>query len=343
MVSYSSWNGTKMSVNKYLLPDVLKTELGFKGFLVSDWDATSTDQLGGTPANNIKNAINAGLDMIMMSDNYATFITNLKNLVINGDISQARIDDAVTRILKVKYELGLFDSALSNRDYTLTIGSSAHQAIARQCVRESLVLLKNANNNTLPLSKTVSKIFVAGKNADDLGNQCGGWTITWQGASGNITTGTTILQGIKNAVSSSTTVTYNKTATGVSSAYNVGIVVVGETPYAEGAGDSADLSLDSDDIAAITKVKNTGIPTVVIVVSGRPLIIDTTTLAKCDALVAAWLPGTEGEGVADLLFGDVKFSGKLSFSWPANMSQVGVHTGDTGYSPLYILGSGLTD
>jgi beta-glucosidase len=343
MVSYSSWNGTKMSVNKHLLTDVLKTDLGFKGFLVSDWDAISTNQLGGTPADNIKNAINAGLDMIMMSNNYATFITNLKYLVNNGDITQARIDDAVSRILKVKYEMGLFDSALSNRDYTLTVGSDAHRAIARKCVRESLVLLKNAGTPaTLPLSKSVSKIFVAGKNADDLGNQCGGWTITWQGDSGNITTGTTILQGIKNAVSSGTTVTYDKTATGVSSAYNLGIVVVGETPYAEGSGDSADLALSDEDKAAIDAVKAANIPTVVILVSGRPLIIDTATLDKCDALVAAWLPGTEGGGVADVLFNDYNFSGKLSFSWPKSMGQIPINVGDSGIDPLFAYGFGLT-
>ena len=336
MVSYSSFNGTKMSANEHLLTEVLKNELGFKGILVSDWDAIN--QLSGPPSQQIKTAINAGLDMVMMSTNYISFLTNLKTLVQNGDIAQSRIDDAVRRILKVKYEAGLFDQALADRTFTLTVGSSEHREIARTCVQESLVLLRNSPSlsSTLPLNVSLPKIFVAGKNADDIGNQCGGWTISWQGSSGATTTGTTILQAIKDAVDPSTIVTYNKTGTGATG-YNIGIVVIGETPYAEGAGDKADLTIDNDDITAIDNVKNAGVPTVVIVVSGRPLVIPTATLSHCDSLIAAWLPGTEGEGVADLLFGvdNTKFSGKLSFTWPA----------DNNLTPLnpFILGYGLTD
>ncbi|MDD5492154.1 MAG: glycoside hydrolase family 3 protein, partial [bacterium] len=337
MVSYSSWNGIKMHRSQYLLTDVLKNELGFKGFIVSDWDAIN--QLTGPLSNQIATSVNAGLDMIMMSGGYTTFITTLKELVQQGIISESRIDDAVRRILKVKYELGLFDNYFEDRNYLSGIGSSAHRDIARQCVRESLVLLKN-NLSRLPLSKNLTKIIVAGKNADDIGNQCGGWTITWQGDSGAITTGTTILQGIKNTVSATTTVTYSQDGTGAAGA-DVGIVVIGETPYAEGVGDSADLALSATDIAAVNNVKSAGVPVIVVLVSGRPMILD-TVLDNADAFVAAWLPGTEGQGVADVLFGDYYFKGKLSFSWPKSINQLPLNYGAAGYDPLFTYGYGLS-
>lgn len=337
MASFSSWNGVKMHASKYLLTDVLKNELGFKGFIVSDWDAIN--QLNGPLSNQIATSINAGIDMVMLSGNYLAFIDTLKDLVRQGTISQSRIDDAVRRILKIKYEAGLFDNAFEDRTYLAGIGSSIHREVARQCVRESLVLLKN-NNKTLPLSKTLNKIIVAGENADDIGNQCGGWTISWQGTSGATTIGTTILQGIKNTVSANTIVTYSKDGTGATGA-DIGIVVIGETPYAEGPGDSVTLALDSADITAVNNVKNAGIPVVAVLVSGRPLILD-SMLENTDAFVAAWLPGTEGQGVAEVLFGDYNFKGKLSHSWPKNINQLPLNYGDSNYDPLFSYGYGLT-
>jgi beta-glucosidase len=207
-------------------------------------------------------------------------------------------------------------------------------------VRESLVLLKN-DRKTLPLSKKLGRIHVGGKSADDIGNQCGGWTIDWQGKTGDVTPGgTTILKAIQSAVSPSTKVTFSKDGSGAAGA-DVGVVVVGETPYAEMMGDRDDLTLAKEDVAAIENMKSAGIPVVVIVVSGRPLIID-KVLDKCDGLIAAWLPGTEGEGVADVLFGDYKPTGKLSRTWPRSMSQVPINLGDKNYDPLFKYGFGLT-
>ncbi len=333
MVSFSSWNGQKMHGHKYLLTGVLKGELGFKGFLVSDW--AGIDQLPGDYTNDVEVAINAGLDMIMVPQRYREFISTTKSLVTQGKIPMSRIDDAVRRILKVKIEMGLFERPYTDRALTASIGSAEHRQVARECVRQSVVLLKN-EPNTLPLSKTLSRIHVAGKNADDLGNQCGGWTISWQGSSGNITTGTTILQAIKNAVSSNTTVTYSRNGSGATGA-DVGIVVIGERPYAEGAGDRADLRLDNDDVQAVKTVSDAGISTVTILISGRPLQI-AGQLDLSDAFLAAWLPGTEGDGVADVLFGDYAPTGKLSHSWPRAMSQIPINWGDAVYDPLFPFG-----
>lgn len=337
MVSYSSINGQKMHGSKYWITDVLKEELGFKGFVVSDWQGI--DQLPGDYKSDIQNSINAGIDMVMVPNNYKDFIQYLKELVNENRVSIERIDDAVRRILTVKFELGLFEKQFTNRSFTSTVGSSANREIARKCVRESLVLLKN-QNNFLPLSKSINHILVAGKNGLDIGNQCGGWTISWQGSSGDITTGTTVYQGIKNAVPSSTTVSYSFNGSSTQGA-DVAIVVVGETPYAEGNGDRNDLSLSSEDITTINNIKNAGIPYVIILISGRPIII-TNELAECDAFIAAWLPGTEGQGIADVLFGDYNFTGKLSHSWPRNMNQIPINSDDAIYDPLFPYGYGLT-
>lgn len=337
MVSYSSINGQKMHGSKYWITDVLKDELGFKGFVVSDWQGI--DQLPGDYKSDIQNSINAGIDMVMVPNNYKDFIQYLIELVNENRVSIERIDDAVRRILTVKFELGLFERPFTNRSFTSTVGSSANREIARKCVRESLVLLKN-QNNFLPLSKSINHILVAGKNGLDIGNQCGGWTISWQGSSGDITTGTTVYQGIKNAVPSSTTVSYSFNGSSTQGA-DVAIVVVGETPYAEGNGDRNDLSLSSEDITTINNIKNAGIPYVIILISGRPMII-TNELAECDAFIAAWLPGTEGQGIADVLFGDYNFTGKLSHSWPRNMNQIPINSGDANYDPLFPYGFGLT-
>jgi beta-glucosidase len=340
MPSYSSWNGARLSGHKYLLTDVLKGELGFEGFVISDYNAI--DALSGDYRNKIKLAANAGMDMFMVPQKYKELYADLKDLAEKGEVPMARIDDAVLRILRVKYALGLFDegrSPLADRKLHERFGSAEHRALARRAVRESLVLLKN-ERRALPLSKAARRILVAGKNADDLGNQCGGWTITWQGKSGTPTTGTTILAALRSAAGKGTEVSYTKDGSGVPGA-DAAVVVVGETPYAEMLGDREDLGLAREDLEAIANVKKAGIPLVVVVVSGRPLILG-DGLDMADAVVAAWLPGTEGAGVADVLFGDYRPTGKLSFSWPRSMGQIPIHIGDAKYSPQFPFGFGLT-
>jgi len=336
MISYNSWNGQKIHGDKYLMTDLLKNELGFEGFLISDYNAI--DQLPGNYKSQIAQSINAGLDMVMVPDKYREFVKLLTELVNEGTVPMPRIDDAVSRILRVKFEMGLFEHPYTDKALTATVGSETHRAVARKAVRESLVLLKN-DNNLLPLSKTTSRIHVAGKNADDIGNQCGGWTISWQGTSGDITPGTTILEGIRE-VASDAEVTYSRDGTGAEGA-DVGIIVIGEKPYAEFQGDRTSLALDDDDIQAIQHVKDAGIPIVVVLVSGRPMIV-TDQIDNWDAFVAAWLPGTEGAGVADVLFGDYNFNGKLPHTWPRSMEQIPVNEGDGKTNPLFPYGFGLT-
>lgn len=340
MPSYSSWNGQRMSGHKYLVTDVLKGELGFEGFLISDYNAI--DALPGDYRNKIKLSANAGMDMFMVPKKYKELYTDLKDLAEKGEVPTSRIDDAVLRILRVKFALGLFDqgrSQLADRKLHERFGSPDHRALARRAVRESLVLLKN-DRRVLPLSKSAKRIVVAGKNADDLGNQCGGWTITWQGKSGEPTKGTTILAALRSTAGKGTEIAYAKDGSGAAGA-DAGVVVVGETPYAEMLGDREDLGLAKEDLDAIANVKKAGIPLVVVVVSGRPLILG-DGLDMADALVAAWLPGTEGAGVADVLFGDYKPTGKLSFSWPRSMGQIPINVGDAKYNPQFPFGFGLT-
>jgi len=341
MPSYSSWNGVKCSGNERLLTEILKQEMGFEGFLISDYNAL--DELPGDYKAQVAQSIDAGMDMVMVPERYEEFFVTLKQDVSEGKVPMSRIDDAVTRILRVKFAMGLIDtnrSHLADRKLWKTFGSPDHRQVARECVRQSIVLLKN-DNKTLPLSKQVARIHVGGKSADDLGNQCGGWTITWQGQSGEVTPGgTTILAAIRGAVSGITKVTYSKDGSGAEGA-SVGVVVVGETPYAEMQGDRADLTLAPEDMRVIYNVKRTGIPVVVILLSGRPMILE-DALVQADAFLAAWLPGTEGEGVADVLFGDYKPTGKLSFSWPRSMAQITIHKGDPNYNPLFPYGFGLT-
>lgn len=337
MVSFSSWNGAKMHANRYLITDVLKGELGFSGLVVTDWAATN--QLPGNYATQIESAVNAGIDMIMEPYQHEECVATLKAAASAGRISMTRVDDAVRRILRQKQKLGLFEAPLTDRSLLPQVGSAAHRAVARDAVRQSLVLLKN-EAATLPLAKASARIHVSGKNADDLGSQCGGWTITWQGGTGTITTGTSILQAIRATVATGTTVTYSRDGSGAAGA-TAAIVVVGETPYAEGQGDRSDLSLDAEDVAAIERAASTGTPTVVVLVSGRPMILG-DSLTRADALVAAWLPGTEGQGVADVLFGDYRPTGRLSHTWPRSMSQIPINVGDENYDPLFPYGFGLS-
>lgn len=341
MPSFSSWNGVKCSGSKRLLTEILKQELGFEGFLISDYNAI--DQVTEDYKTAIMISINAGMDMVMVPSKYREFFNYLKELVNEGRVPMSRIDDAVTRILRVKFAMGLMDkdcSGLADRSLHKTFGSDEHRQVAREAVRQSLVLLKN-EGKVLPISKQVTHIHVGGKNADDLGNQCGGWTITWQGRSGNVTTGgTTILSAIKNTVSKNTQVTSSNDGTGAAGA-DIGVVVIGERPYAERRGDSTDLSPPKEDVEAVNNMKKAGIPVVVILISGRPMVIN-DVLDQADAFIAAWLPGTEGQGVADVLFGDYKPTGKLSFTWPRSMSQIPVNIGDHNYDPLFKYGYGLT-
>jgi beta-glucosidase len=341
MPSYSSWNGVKVSGNKHLLTEILKQELGFQGFLISDYNAI--DQVDRDYKKAIGISINAGMDMAMVPGKYKEFIADLKQLVDEGTVPMSRIDDAVTRILRVKFAMGLMDqsrSQLADRGLHKTFGSAEHRQVAREAVRQSLVLLKN-RNQVLPMKKTAARIHVGGKSADDIGNQCGGWTIDWQGKSGDVTPGgTTVLAAIRQAVAKGTKVTFSKDGTGAAGA-TVGVVVIGERPYAEGNGDRVDLALDREDVDAVANMKAAGIPVVVILFSGRPMILG-GVLEKADAVVAAWLPGTEGEGIADVLFGDFRPTGKLSYAWPRSMAQVAKHPGDNGYDPLFAFGYGLS-
>jgi beta-glucosidase len=347
MVSYSSWNGQKMHGNKYLLTDVLKKELGFEGFLVSDWAAI--DQIDPDYKSAVEKSINAGLDMAMIpngpgqKNNYLDFINHTRQLVAEGKIPLSRIDDAVRRILRVKIQMGVFEHPFGDPKLLAEVGSAAHRKVARECVRESVVLLKN-DRKTLPLSRKLQNLAVVGAAADDLGVQCGGWTVTWQGKSGTVMSGgTTLLAAIRKTVSSDTRVTYSASGDEIAGADAV-VVVVGELPYAEMKGDRADLRLAPADAALIQKVKQAGKPTVTILLSGRPLVLG-SALDASDAFLAAWLPGTEGQGVADVLFGEAKPKGKLPRTWPRNNDQLGLTVNSIAASlgePQFPFGYGLS-
>ena len=335
MPSFSSWNGEKLHGHEYLLSDVLRTELGFDGFIISDW--AGIDQLPGDYASDVRDAINAGIDMVMVPDDYPRFIDTLRGEIEADNIPLERIDEAVTRILEAKFALGLFEQPFADRGAIDDIGSAAHREVARQAVRESLVLLEN--DGVLPLPKEDVDILVAGGNAHDIGNQSGGWTITWQGQSGDITPGTTILEAIEATAGPNTSVTFDEQASGELGA-DLGVVVVGEQPYAEGQGDDLLLRLSDRDLETAEAVCS-AMPCVVVLVSGRPMII-TDLLPTTNAFVAAWLPGTEGQGVADVLFGDADFSGTLPMSWPREVQQLPINVGDAEYDPLFPYGYGLT-
>ncbi len=341
MPSYSSWNGEKCSGSHRLLTEILKGEMGFEGFLISDYNAI--DQLDPDFRKAVAKSMNAGMDMAMAPKRYAEFHQTLVELVNEGTVPMERINDAVRRILRVKAAMGLLDntrSPLADPAYTAAFGSEEHRKVARRAVAQSMVLLKNTNG-VLPLNKAAARIHVAGKNANDLGNQCGGWTIDWQGKSGEVTTGgTTILEAIRKAVAPQTTVTTSLDGTGAAGA-DVAVVVIGETPYAEMQGDRESLALSAEDIAAVANAKKAGVPVVVVLVSGRPLLLD-GVMDLADSVVAAWLPGTEGDGVTDVLFGDAKPSGKLSFSWPADATQIPVTMHTPGKTPRFPVGFGLT-
>lgn len=351
MVHLGSINNVPTHSDYHLITEVLKGECGFSGIVVSDWNGIN--RLDSDYSTAVKIGINAGIDICMEPDYWKSkdFIGTVKNLVNQGQISQARIDDAVSRILRVKFEAGLFDNPYTNRSLLSdgTLGGTDHRAIAREAVRKSATLLKN-ENHILPLSKS-AKIFVAGVKANNIGYQCGGWTISWQGdTAAYYTQGTTILDGIKSAVTNPSNVTYSTTGTGAAG-HDVAIVVVGENPYAEMFGDVGsgqplpNLDLNSGwpeaDQNVLDTVKASGVPTIVIMLSGRPMNI-VNRLSDWKAFIAAWLPGTEGNGLADVLFGDYDFTGKLAVTWPSNFdSGIKVNRGDSNYYPLFPFGYGL--
>jgi len=365
MPSYSSvdftddgvGNPVKMHAQRELITGVLKGKMGFDGFVITDYNGIHQIPDPAQPTNQdltpykVRTGVNAGSDMFMEPNSAPQFESLLLDEVNAGNVSKRRINDAVRRILTKKFELGLFEHPFVDRSHIGDIGSAAHRKVARQAVAESQVLLKN-RDRALPLDKKAS-VYVAGSNADDIGNQAGGWTIQWQGQSGDIIPGTTILQGIQQA--SHGNVTYSKDASAPVGDAKVGVVVVGETPYAEGFGDvggpqwsdngvprpAKTMTLSAADKAAIDTVC-TAVPTCVVsVVSGRPLVIDPAQLAEIDGLVASWLPGSEGAGVADVLFGKRAFTGKLSFSWPRTLAQEPINVGDASYDPLFAYGFGL--
>jgi beta-glucosidase len=336
MVSYSMWNGQHMHGNKHMITEVLKGELGFQGFVVTDWQAI--DRMApGDYGRAIEIALDAGIDMVMVPNAYRDFITRLKALVGAGRVPQARIDDAVRRILKQKVRFKLWERPFTDRALTAEIGSPAHREVARDAVRKSLVVLKN-DKQALPLKKD-ARVHLCGLRADNMGVQCGGWSVGWRGRRGDITPGTTIRKAMEK-VAGSGRIDYSENAAGAEKA-DVVVAVVGEDPYAEGSGDRQKLELLPQDLALIDAAKRSGKPLVVVLISGRPLILG-DVLDSATAVVAAWLPGTEGDGVADVLYGAYKPTGKLSCSWPANMSQVPINVGDPRYAPLFPYGHGLS-
>uniref|UniRef100_J3LSU8 Beta-glucosidase n=1 Tax=Oryza brachyantha TaxID=4533 RepID=J3LSU8_ORYBR len=323
MISYSSWNGIKMHANHDLITRFLKDRLNFKGFTISDWEGIDriTTPAGANYSYSVQAGILAGIDMIMVPNNYQSFISILTSHVNNNIIPMSRIDDAVTRILRVKFTMGLFENPMPDSSMADQLGKKEHRDLAREAVRKSLVLLKNGKTSgkpLLPLSKKAPKILVAGSHADNLGYQCGGWTIEWQGDTGRITVGTTILDAVRAAVDPSTTVVFaeNPDAAFVKSGgFSYAVVVVGEHPYTETKGDSLNLTIPDPGPSTVTTV--------------------------CGAVPCATVL-IRGQGVADVLFGDYGFTGKLPRTWFKSVDQLPMNYGDAHYDPLFPLGFGLT-
>ncbi|KAI3721896.1 hypothetical protein L2E82_32915 [Cichorium intybus] len=348
MVSYSSLNGVKMHRNRQLITGFLKNTLKFSGFVISDFKGIDkmTYPSHANYTWSIQQSIRAGIDMIMVGYDYSEFIHGLTYLVNNKFIPMSRMDDAVRRILRVKFVMGLFENPFTDLSMAKYLGQQDHRELAREAVRKSLVLLKNGKSNDqpmLPLPKNSTKILVAGTHADNIGNQCGGWTIEWHGKSGNITKGTTILSAVKNAVEPTTEVVYveNPSADFIkSNNFSYAIVVTGEYPYSETVGDSQNLTIPEPGPTTVTNVCGS-VKCVVVLITGRPVVIE-PYVPSMDALVAAWLPGSEGQGVTDVLFGDYDFTGRLAHTWFKTVDQLPMNVGDSHYDPLYPFGYGLT-
>jgi len=317
MASYSSWNGIRMHAHGDLLTGLLKDTWQFPGFIVSDWEAI--DQLSDDPAQAVAIAINAGVDMSMVPYDGVKFIDTLVELVRSGVVPEARIDDAVRRILYTKARLGLLsEPAQMERPNLDVVGSPEHRALAREAAARTPVLLEN-RGNLLPLRGTSGPLLVAGVAADDIGLACGGWTITWMGEEGDITPGSTLVDGLREHHD----VRYEPAGQGEARA-EVGIVVLAEEPYAEGMGDRYDLDLREEHVALVRRVRERVDRLVVVLYSGRPLVLGPVA-ELADAIVAAWLPGSEAAGVADVLLGHVPFQAKLRFVWPASSDGLPVH------------------
>ena len=403
MISFNSWNGVKCHGSKFLINNLLKEELGFKGLVVTDW--AGIDEIPGDYKSDIITSINAGIDLVMVpgslygKNHYKTFIQLLKESVEEGSILVSRIDDAVRRILSVKYDLGLFKTPFSDPEHVKVFGSDSHRKIARAAVQMSMVLLKN-EKNVLPLKKNRG-ITVVGSGANNIGIQNGGWTVEWQGrmtpdflildknndgsikrsevlgyfkgiydekfdsrAAGGFFNsmdsnsngvvdkkefdkhkknspfqplGTTILEALQDQ--NRGLVIYDPLANKLPKENTI-VAVVGEHPYSEGYGDNPGIGLNSFDKAVLEKCYKSGNKIVVVIISGRPLMVE-DHIDKWDGLIAAWLPGMAGEGVADVLFGDYNPTGKLSYTWPRNIKQVPINIGDEDYDPLFPFDYGL--
>ena len=343
MASFSSWKGTKVHASAYLMTHVLKDEMGFAGFVVSDWAAI--DQITPDYYQAVVTSINAGVDMNMVPYDYRRFIDVMQRAVDAGDIELARIDDAVRRILRAKFALGLFEDAAGRPDLLAQYDAPAYRALSRSAVSQSVVLLQN-ENEALPLSPDIRTLFIAGEAADDIGIQSGGWTINWQGSTGATTPGTTIREALESGFGEDVRVVYNRFGrfdrfvddTGNPLMADAAVVVIGEAPYAEGAGDRPDLSLTEADLLLIERASAQAETLIVVMLTGRPLIIS-DHLDLADAWVAAWLPGTEGAGIADVLTGAHPFVGRLALTWPRDMAQVPLGASDA--APLFEPGWGI--
>jgi beta-glucosidase len=340
MASFSSINGEKIHGSKALLTDLLKHELGFDGVVVTDWEGI---RMGGLT---LRQGLEAGIDMFMLVESWREGLPEMIRLVEDGEVPVSRVDDAVTRILRMKVRLGLFDRPYGSPACDSVVGSPGHRALARQAVRESLVLLKN--DGVLPLAKK-QKVIVVGSHADNLAYQCGGWTKKWQGAHEDlyghaarpVAGATSIIDGIRNLIGEENVIDAGDDR--LSDGADTAIVVVGETPYAEGIGDRAAeaLVLDEAHRRLIRSYHEAGKTVVTVLVSGRPLLVN-EQIELSDAFVAAWLPGSEGQGIAEVLFGEDTFRGKLGFSWPREAGQIPINVGDPAYDPLFEYGYGLS-
>ena len=344
MASYNSWHGVKMHANKALMTDALKGQMGFDGFIMGDWNAHG--QIPGCTNADCAVAFNAGLDIFNAPQDWKALCTSLVREVHDGTIPKARLDDAVRRILRVKMRMGVFDEPAPDKrpDTHRPIGTPGHRAIARQAVRESLVLLKN--NNVLPI-KPNATVLIAGDGANNIAMQAGGWTLSWQGADNgpkDFPGATSIYEGLKAEIDAAGgQALLSPDGTSAQKA-DVAVVVFGENPYAEFMGDQSDVALHHDNaesLELIKKIKAQGIPVVAVMLSGRALYVN-PQINAADAFVEAWLPGSEGEGVADVLTGKNDFTGKLSFSWPKRPDQTPLNVGDATYDPQFAYGFGLS-